>query len=84
MDSDKQKGASLDIQQDKRGKIRRPYQCNGVVEGQLVNDIVLDTGCSSCRTLVRSDLLREKDFNQRETVTVQCAHGDVVTYPLTY
>ena len=33
------------------------FQCKlkGVVEGQLVNDIVLDTGCY--RTLVRSDLL---------------------------
>ena len=50
------------------------------VIGQLVNDIVLDTGCS--RTLVRSDLLREKDFSRGETITVQCAHGDVVTYPL--
>ena len=46
----------------------------------MVIDIVLDTGCS--RTLVRSDLLREKDFSQGDTVTVQCAHGDVVTYPL--
>ena len=31
---------------------------------------------------MRSDLLREKDFSQGDTVTVQCAHGDVVTYPL--
>ena len=32
---------------------------------------------------MRSDLLREKDFSQGETVTtVQCAYGDVVTYPL--
>ena len=46
----------------------RPYQCKEVVEGQLANDIVLDTGCS--RTLVRSDLWREKDFSQGETVTV--------------
>ena len=35
--------------------------CKETVEGQLVNDIVLDTGCS--RTLVRSDLLRDKDFS---------------------
>ena len=61
----------------RRKRENRPYQCKGVVEGQLVNDIVLDTGCSR-----RSDLLREKDFSQGETVTVQCAHGDVVTYPL--
>ena len=31
---------------------------------------------------MRSDLLREKDFSQEETVTVQRAHGDVVMYPL--
>ena len=61
-------------------RLNQPFQCKGTVEGQLVNNIVLDTGCS--RTLVRSDLLREKDFSQGETVTVQCAHGDVVTYPL--
>ena len=30
---------------------------------------------------MRSDLLREKDFSQGDTVTVQRAHGDVVTYP---
>ena len=64
----------------KRKRLSQPFQCKGVVEGQLVNDIVLDTGCS--RTLVRSDLLREKDFSQEATVAVQCAHGDVVTYPL--
>ena len=64
----------------KRKRLSQLFQCKGVVEGQLVNDIVLDTGCS--RTLVRSDLLREKDFSQDETVTVQCVHGDVVTYPL--
>ena len=29
---------------------------------------------------MRSDLLEEKKFE--ETITVQCAHGDVVTYPL--
>ena len=59
--------------------INQPFQYKGVVEGHLVNDIVLDTGCS--RTLARSDLLGEKQF-EGETVTVQCAHGDVVTYPL--
>ena len=63
----------------KRKMVNQPFQCKGVVEGQLVNDIVLDTGCS--RTLVRSDLLGEKKFEE-ETITVQCAHGDVVTYPL--
>ena len=48
--------------------VNQPFQCKGVVEGQLVNDIVLDTGCS--RTLVRSDLSGEKKFEE-ETITVQ-------------
>ena len=42
----------------KRKRVNQPFRCKGIVESQLVNDIVLDTGCS--RTLVRSDLLREK------------------------
>ena len=36
----------------------QPFCCEGLVEGQFVNDIVLDTGCS--RTLVKSDLVREE------------------------
>ena len=57
-----------------------PFRCKGVVEGQFVNDIVLDTGCS--RTLVRSDLVGEENCKPGEKVTVQCAHGDIVTYPV--
>ena len=64
----------------KRKRVNQPFQCKGTVEGQLINYIGLDTGCS--RTLVRSDLLREKDFSQGGTVIVQCAHENVVTYPL--
>ena len=51
-----------------------------MVEGQLVSDIVLDTGCS--RTLVHSDLVSDEKLRQGEAVTVQCAHGDTVVYPL--
>ena len=64
----------------KRKRLNQPFQCKGAVEDQLANYIGLDTSCS--RTLVRSDLLREKDFSQGGTVPVQCAHEDVVTYPL--
>ena len=53
-----------------------PFQCKGVVDGQFVNDIVLDTGCS--RTLVRGDLVGEENCKPGEKVTVQCAHGDIV------
>ena len=63
-----------------RGLVHQPFQCKGVVEGQFVNDIVLDTGC--LRTLVRSDLVEEQNRKHGETVTIQCAHGDAVSYPL--
>ena len=47
----------------KRKVVNQPYQCKGVVEGQLVNDIVLDTDCS--RTLVRSDRLGDKSLKEK-------------------
>ena len=58
----------------------QPFQCERVVEGQFVNDIVLDTGCS--RTLVRNDLVGEESLRLGKAVSIQCAHGDAVTYPL--
>ena len=63
----------------KRKMVNQPFQYKGVVDGQLVNDIVLDTSCS--RALVRSDLLGEKKF-EGEAAIIQCAHGDVVIYSL--
>ena len=54
--------------------------CMGEVEGQQVNDIQLDTGCS--RTLVRKDLVDKQRMLGGETVTIQCAHGDIASYPL--
>ena len=46
----------------------------------MLNDILLDTECS--RTLVRSDLVDKKKLLEREAITIQCAHGDTVLYPL--
>ena len=54
--------------------------CRGTVEGKTVKDIQLDTGCS--RTVVRSDLIDKKKIVDGETITIQCAHGDTVSYPL--
>ena len=48
--------------------------------GQFVDDIILDTGCS--RTLVRSNLVGKERLSSEKSVTVQCAHGDVVEYPV--
>ena len=52
----------------------------GVVEGTMVQDIILDTGCS--QTMVRQNLARTSKILEGEAVTVRCAHGDTVLYPL--
>ena len=54
----------------------------GKVEGAVVSDVVLDTGCS--RTMVRRDLVPEENQLLRETVTVLGAHGDAMLHPLAY
>ena len=52
---------------------------SGLVEGNKVHDIVLDTGCS--RTMIRKDLVPTTKMLD-DAVMVQCAHGDTVAYPL--
>ena len=51
----------------------------GLVEGKPVSNLILDTGAT--RTLVRSDLL-PPSIRMEGEVTIRCAHGDAVTYPL--
>ena len=62
------------------GSLAKQATRSGVVEGQIVEDIVLDTGCS--RTMVHSSLVGEGKQLDGEAVTVRCAHGDTVLYPL--
>ena len=50
------------------------------MEGREVKDIVLDTGCS--KTIVHHSLVPEKKLVTGEAVTIRCAHGDSVLYPL--
>ena len=52
----------------------------GIVEGKIVNDILLNTGCS--RTLIHQKLVPECKLLQDEAVAIRCAHGDTVLYPL--
>ena len=52
----------------------------GVIEGRAVMDIVLDTGCS--RTLVHRKLVPPQKMLPGSAVTIRCAHGDTVLYPL--
>ena len=53
---------------------------SGRVEGIHVDQIVFDTGCS--RTMVRRDLVPENKLIEGDAVTIQCAHGDTVLYPV--
>ena len=52
----------------------------GVIEGQVVTDILLDTGSS--RSLVRQELVSDETLLQGESVAIRCAHGDTVFYPV--
>lgn len=52
----------------------------GAVNGQRVDDILLDTGCS--QTMVRESLVKEEDIIPEKMVEIRCAHGDVVSYPM--
>lgn len=61
-----------------RTKIRIHRQ--GVVEGQEVQDILLDTCCS--RTMVHKNLVPPEKILEEDVVTIGCAHGDLVLYPL--
>ena len=53
---------------------------SGQVEGIHVDQIVLDTGCS--RTMVRQDLVPRNKLIEGDAVTIRCAHGDTVLYPV--
>ena len=52
----------------------------GLVDGEHVENICIDTGCS--QTLVHSSLISKDAVLPGKTVDIQCAHGDITTYPL--
>lgn len=52
----------------------------GKIEGKLVQDILLDTGCS--RTLVHREHVPQEKLIEGEAIAIQCMHGDTVLYPL--
>ena len=53
---------------------------SGQIEGICVDQIVLDTGCS--RTMVRQDLVPGHKLIEGDAVTIRCAHGDTILYPV--
>ena len=50
------------------------------MEGVHVDRIVVDTGCS--QTMVRQDLVPERKVLEGDVVTIRCAHGDTLLYPV--
>ena len=50
------------------------------MEGQFVNEIVLDTACK--RTMIHQELLPPEKIIEGDVATIRCAHGDTVLYPL--
>ena len=52
----------------------------GTVEGNRVDGILLDTGCT--RTLIHKNLVPPHKLLPDEAVAIRCAHGDTVLYPL--
>ena len=52
---------------------------HGTVNGVYCSDILVDTGAT--QTLVHKELVADDDILDGE-VTVRCAHGDTVSYPL--
>ena len=53
---------------------------SGQIGDITVDNIVLDTGCS--RTMVREDLVLAEQYLEGDVVTIRCAHGDTVLYPV--
>ena len=58
---------------------QRVYR-SGLVEGKKVNKILLDTGCS--RTMVHKTWVPPHKLKEGNAVTIRCAHGNTVLYPL--
>ena len=54
--------------------------CSGKVEGKSTDDILLDTGCS--RTMVHTDFVMPGSVSKTQQVTIRCAHGEAVSYPI--
>ena len=60
-----------------RGQER--VHCRGTINGIVCSDILVDTGAT--KTLVRGDLVSDDDILDGE-ITIRCAHGNIVSYPL--
>ena len=58
-----------------------PTVIEGVVDGVPVQDILVDTGAA--KTMVYKDLVSKENMMGKESeISIRCAHGDSVKYPL--
>ena len=57
------------------------FYCKDLVEGSQFDQILLDTGCSC--TTGRRQLLPQLKILNGKMVSIKCAHGDTVLFPLT-
>ena len=64
---------------DGRHHHKAALQKVGLVEGRMVEDIVLDIGCS--KTLIHHTLVPQEKMLQGEAITIRCAHGDNAQLP---
>lgn len=73
--------SALFSESGRKDRIReRNVTREGTVEGTKVQDILLDTGCS--RTMIRKGLVPPSKWLPDQAVTIRCAHGDTMVYPL--
>ena len=68
----------MERQTEEQEKDPVEYRVQGKIEGKNV-ELLLDTGCS--KSLIQASLVPSEKILEGEKVTMQCAHGDVKTYP---
>jgi predicted aspartyl protease len=67
------------MRKSERPPPRQELILKGEVEDKIVEDMLLDTGCS--QMLVRQELVPEDKLTNRQ-VSIRCAHGDILEYPV--
>ena len=63
-----------------RGTVEGTVLQQGLVNGFLMDDLLLDTGCS--KTVVQRDLVGEEQWLEGESTIIHCAYQDAIAYPL--
>ena len=69
-------GSDTEASPRRKDELRR----NGIINGQFVRYIILDTGCT--RTLVHQKLIPQGKKSMGEVI-IRCTHGDEISYLVT-